>query len=115
MSVSDQTLVHLCSRNDWRTAQANGEYRAESLDSEGFIHCSRPNQILQVANSFYQGGRDLVLLWIDPALVEPEIRWDPVGNETFPHIYGPINLSAIVGVSDFPADPDGIFRRIEKP
>jgi uncharacterized protein (DUF952 family) len=115
MSASKRFLVHLCRREDWQAAFASGEYRAGSLTSEGFIHCSRPDQILQVANRYYQGLRDLVLLWIDPDQVQPEIRWEAVGEESFPHIYGPLNLSAVVSVVDFTPDEEGVFRQFEVP
>ena len=113
MSGERQFIVHLCSRQEWQAGQEKGEYRADSLETEGFLHNSTPSQILWVANQFYQGESDLVLLWIDPALVEAEIRWDIVEEGTFPHIYGPLNLSAVIAVSDFSADEDGVFRQVE--
>jgi uncharacterized protein (DUF952 family) len=94
-------LVHLCQRPAWEQAQARGEYRAPSLDSEGFIHCSRPEQVQRVALRFYQAMPELVLLWIDAERVLPEIRWEAADGETFPHIYGPLNLEAVVSVQDY--------------
>jgi uncharacterized protein (DUF952 family) len=115
MSVEKPFIVHLCSREDWQAAQKKGEYRPDSLDTEGFIHNSLPSQILWVANQFYRGEKDLVLLWIDPARVEAEIRWETVPDGTFPHVYGPLNLSAVVAVYDFPAGEDGVFRQVQGP
>jgi uncharacterized protein (DUF952 family) len=105
-------IIHLCPRQAWEEANKRGDYRADSLESEGFIHCSRPEQILQVANHYYQGLPDIVLLWIDPPKVKPEIRWEQSGEDIFPHIYGPLNLEAVVGVKDFPPDGDGIYRKL---
>ena len=102
-------IVHICSRQAWEAAQVQGEYKAPSLGSEGFMHCSRPNQVLGVANQFYRGVEGLVLLWIDPQKVDAEIRWEAADGETFPHIYGPLNLDAVVGVKDFEPDSDGRF------
>ncbi len=96
------TIVHLCPRMDWEAAQQAGAYRPTSLDTEGFIHCSRPEQIAGVAERFFQGQRDLVLLWIDPALVRAPIRWEATDGELFPHIYGPLNLDAVIRVTAFP-------------
>ena len=59
-------IVHLTTPAAWQTAQSAGEYRADSLATEGFIHCSRPDQIVEVANRYYRGRTDLLLLWIDP-------------------------------------------------
>jgi len=107
--ASDEFILHICTQQAWEQAQQAGKYSPPSLVSEGFIHCSRPEQIVPVANLFYRGTVDLVLLWIDPQKVEHEIRWEIVGEQLFPHIYGPLNLQAVCKVKDYPADPDGRF------
>lgn len=108
-------IVHLCHRQDWRQAQQNGVLRNASLQNEGFIHCSQPEQILEVANRFYRGLPDLTLLWLDPDKVSVEIRWETADGVQFPHIYGPINLEAIIDATSLNPDPDGTFRSIQLP
>jgi phosphopantothenoylcysteine decarboxylase/phosphopantothenate--cysteine ligase len=105
-------IVHICPREAWEAAQANGEYRAASLDTEGFIHCSRPDQALAVANRYYQGSQDLLLLWIKPKRLHSELRFDPVGEDSYPHIYGPLNLDAVNVVRPLEVDTDGAFRKL---
>ena len=104
-------LFHICSTMDWEAGQAVGAYTAGSLNTEGFIHCSLLSQILGVANNIYVGQTDLVLLVIDSAaLTESLIYEDSYDHgQEFPHIYGPVNLDAVVGVVDFPAGSDGRF------
>lgn len=113
-------IFHITSRRDWEAAQAKGEYTAESLQTEGFIHCSTPAQILPVAEKFYKGQSDLVLLMIEPALLTSTLNWEapsggtpppgvPAGDR-FPHVYGPINLDAVVNVFDFVFDSTGSFQ-----
>ncbi len=103
-------LFHMCARKDWEAAQEAGAYKTPSLESEGFIHCSRPEQIEGTANRYYQGAAGQVLLHIDPAKVQAEIRWEAsTGGETFPHVYGPLNLDAVVVVEDFVPNADGTF------
>jgi len=112
-------IYHLTSRQEWTAAQVRGEYRAESLESEGFIHCSTETQVLPVANTFYRGQQDIILLEINPVLLTSELRWEPpagapppsvpAGDE-FPHIYGPINLDAIVKVYDLEFKLDGSYK-----
>lgn len=104
-------LLHICPRGDWEKGQAAGAYRAASLETEGFIHCSLTRQVLGVADNVYSGQQDLVLLVIEPgALAVSLIYEDSYGHgDAFPHIYGPLNLSAVVDVVDFPAGPDGRF------
>jgi len=115
-------IVHICKRQDWDAAQEIGCYTPDSLSESGFIHCSRPEQVLSVANEFYSKYSGLVLLWIDREKVNAEIRWEaavglPIaGNQppadVFPHIYGTLNLEAVSSVSDFFPDDDGVFHSL---
>jgi uncharacterized protein (DUF952 family) len=102
-------ILHITTRPDWQAALEAGSYRADSLDSEGFIHCSTSEQIAATANRFYAGQSDLLLLHIDPELLAAELRWEPADGQDFPHIYGLINLDAVVGVESFGPDGDGVF------
>lgn len=103
-------ILHITSRNDWEQAVAAGVYRGDTLDSEGFIHCSASRQILGVAEAFYRGRNGLVLLEIDPERVVAPIRWEAIAApEPFPHIYGPLNVDAVVAVWDFEPLPGGSF------
>ena len=115
MDPGTKPIVHLCLQAQWEAAQATGEYRTSSLEEVGFIHCSRPEQILSVANSYFQKTDNLVLLWINPPRVESEIHWEVSDGQVFPHIYGPLNLVAVVAVSELSADVDGIFRMVSAP
>ena len=116
----DTYILHLASNNDWLAAVEKGAYRADSLSTEGFIHCSKPTQVVDVANRFYRGQPELVLLVIDPSKLESELKWEPpahpngeraaaVNDELFPHIYGPVNLDAVVRVIAFEPDASGNF------
>lgn len=103
-------LLHITDRNAARSAQQAGTYRADSLETEGFIHCSSLNQVVWVANQFYRGKTSLVLLVIDPDRVHAEIKYEAVeGVGAFPHLYGELNADAIVQVVDFPPNADGLF------
>jgi uncharacterized protein (DUF952 family) len=108
-------IVHLCPLADWQEAQAAGEYRAASLQSEGFIHLSRPEQILWVANQFYPAQMGLALLWVKAAHLGQALRWEAVGEQVFPHLYGALPVQAVFGVVPFAPDPDGVFRKVTEP
>jgi uncharacterized protein (DUF952 family) len=111
----NNTILHATSQASWAAAQKAGAYIADSLAEAGFIHCSTPEQILRVANALYAGQRDLVLLVIDPSRLTAELRWEPgvdLEPELFPHVYGPINLDAVVRVADFEPDAEGKFTRL---
>ncbi len=104
-------ILHITTRGDWEAARTLGDYRLDTLDSEGFIHCSTPEQVLGPANALYRGQDDLVLLVIDPARLTAELVYEDCyeAGEAFPHVYGPLNLDAVVGVVPFPSLPDGSF------
>ena len=112
-------IYHITSRSAWNEARSRGDYRAESLETEGFIHCSTEEQLVPVAQKFYPGQQGLLLLVIEPALLESDLKWEPPADnvpppgvpegDLFPHIYGPINLDAIVKVFDLESSPDGKY------
>lgn len=109
MSRLPEFIHHICARTEWQAAQQEGEYRAVSLDTEGFIHFSRQEQVQNTANNYYSGVQDLVLLKVEVTKLSSELRSDPVGEDEFPHLYGPLNMDAVVEVEDFPPQPDGSF------
>jgi uncharacterized protein (DUF952 family) len=105
-------ILHICGRSEWPPEDEH--YRAESLDEVGFIHCSDFGTVHLPANAVFAGRTDLVLLVIDPDLLDVPLRWeeaDPPGDNLpwFPHVYGPIARRAVVAVHDFPIQPDGTF------
>jgi uncharacterized protein (DUF952 family) len=103
-------IWHITKREQWEQAKLSQVYRCDSLDSEGFIHCSTPKQVINVANTLFSGQQGLVLLGIDSGKVQSDIRYEEVGStECFPHIYGPLNTEAVVEVLDFEPGVDGQF------
>ncbi len=104
-------ILHITNKADWLKAIEEGSYQADSLPSEGFIHCSTPAQITGVANRYYHGQHGLVVLVINASRVQAEIRQENLvgGPELFPHIYGPLNLEAVVRVSEIEPEADGTF------
>lgn len=107
-------IVHICDSQTWQSAQTAGEYCATSLQTEGFIHFSRPEQALDTANRYYTGQQGLLLLWINPATLRAELRWENSHGEVYPHLYGPLNLDAVLQALPFPPDADGVFRSLPK-
>ena len=108
---SQSTLIlHTTTPADWAQAQRVGQYIAESLMSEGFIHCSTPAQIADTANRHYTGQRNLILLHIDPTKLTAPLEYEPANGQYYPHIYGPINLDAVQSTSAYEPDAAGIFQ-----
>lgn len=104
-------ILHITTKEAWETAVSRQTYTGDTLESEGFIHCSDLHQIVGVANNFYRGQHGLVLLVIDPGRLTANVVYEDLYNagQAFPHIYGPLNLDAVVKVVDFPPQKDGTF------
>jgi uncharacterized protein (DUF952 family) len=107
-----ELIYHVTARRAWEAAQKSGKYEADSLAGQGFIHCSKVDQVLRVANNIFKGQPGLVLLVIDTGKLTSPLKWEPgedLATEVFPHVYGPVNLEAIQNVLDFEPGPDGTF------
>jgi uncharacterized protein (DUF952 family) len=111
-------VLHITTRKDWENALSAGEYTALSLQNEGFIHCSTLKQTIDTANVFFKGQKGLALLCVDETKLNRQLKYeDPTGGgqhdpsvgKLFPHVYGPINLDAVIKVVDFPSNEDGSF------
>jgi uncharacterized protein (DUF952 family) len=96
-------IFHVASRSDWEQALRSGVYttssRGRTLEQEGFLHAARGEQVADVVDRFYADVTEpLVLLEIDTDLLGVPWQEDHVDHDTFPHIYGPLAPSAVVGV-----------------
>ena len=100
-----ERIFHIATAADWRCALDSGSYTTStvgrSLAEEGFIHASRRDQVQGVFDRYYRGlGEPLVLLTIDTTrLGDAEVVPEPVGDDTYPHVYGPIDRRAVVDVT----------------
>lgn len=101
-------IFHITTPEAWQKAKNLGKYQTKSLETEGFIHCSTQSQILTIANTFYANYTQLILLKIDVDQLISEVKWESPNHpnsiikhdinhrEQFPHVYGVINLKAII-------------------
>jgi len=90
-------IYHLADAADVEKLAKTGRYSAPSLDSEGFIHCCSSTQLPGVIQRYYIDAEQLVLLYINPNLLDKELVLENTvgGTELFPHIYGDIIHDAI--------------------
>ncbi|GAB3786637.1 DUF952 domain-containing protein [Nocardioides ungokensis] len=99
-------IFHIATLSDWDSAQQSGAYTTSTLgvtlEQEGYIHASRADQWEGVRAAFYSEVTEpLVLLEIDTDLLAVPVVEEvpaPGMTETFPHVYGAIPPSAVVGV-----------------
>ncbi len=106
-------LYHIAKRSDWETSRAAGEYTVSTinkkLDEIGYIHLSFARQVKMVADFLYGGQEDLVLLHIDPDKLIHEIKVEGIADssEKFPHLYGALNIDAVVSANSYTEGRDG--------
>jgi uncharacterized protein (DUF952 family) len=104
-----QTVFKLVDRASWQAAAASGSFDGSAVDArDGFIHFSTAAQVRETAARHFAGQRDLLLVAIDASALGDALRWEPSrGGALFPHLYGPLPLSAVRGVSDVGVDDAG--------
>jgi uncharacterized protein (DUF952 family) len=94
-------IYHVATLADWQQAQETGTYSTSTygrtLEEEGFIHAARHDQVPVVRDRFYADVTEpLVVLEVDTDRLEAEVRDEEVGDEIYPHVYGPIPTTAVV-------------------
>ncbi|GEM_PF-1607785 len=93
-------IYHISTASAWKAQQENAQYRDPSLEAEGFIHTSETEQIHGVLDRYFKDQSGLVVLMIDALLLGSPLKYEasPINGELYPHVYGPINKSSIIGV-----------------
>lgn len=95
------TIYHIVLPEVWAQFNEKDFYEAESLQTEGFIHCSFAEQIDGVLQRYYKGVEKVLLLTIEPEKLTSKLVNEPsTNNEIYPHIYGQINREAIVEIKE---------------
>ncbi len=93
-------IYHLTQKKNWDEALIHGFYDAPSLYNEGFIHCSEKEQVAASLNRYFKDQSEIVVLTIDKAKLHAKLQYDfsTSLNQNFPHIYGPLNIDAVIDV-----------------
>src|SRR4051812_1180410 len=117
---ADMRIYHVATLADWQQAQETGSYTTStygrSLEDEGFIHAARHDQVPIVRDHFYADVTEpLLVLEVETDLLEAEVRDEEVGDEIYPHVYGPIPTSAVVAWRPARLPPIELGRRAPAP
>jgi uncharacterized protein (DUF952 family) len=94
-------IYHVTTAEEWQSAKEKGAYTSPSLQAEGFIHCSSDNeQVIGVLQRYFAGRKNLLRLSIDTDKLSSRFvyEWSPSTADTFPHVYGPIDIAAVIDV-----------------
>ena len=95
-------IYHVVTAMNWQKSVQQGFYEADSLVVEGFIHTSKAGQVAGVLERYYKDQSNLLLLHIDETKLTAPLKYElaPSVNEEFPHIYGRLNVDAVVKVEN---------------
>ena len=94
-------IYHVALPADWAKYKGRPSYQTESIQSEGFIHCSYSNQLSGVLKRYFSNAAKVVVLTIDTEKLRSKlIAETSTGGDTFPHIYGRLNHDAIVSADE---------------
>ena len=108
-------IYHITQRMAWEQAKTEGSYEPEGYASDGFIHCSTHEQLLNTAHCYYANAQDLVVLCIDPGKTTSTVKYENTsgGTELFPHLYGILNLDAVLAVPELTRNDAGDWQMPE--
>ena len=102
-------IYKICPASAWREAERQGVYRGSADDlRDGYIHFSTAPQVPETARKHFFGQTALFLVEIDGDVLGDALRWERSRNdELFPHLYGELDLGAVIAVRDLHARSDG--------
>lgn len=94
-------IYHIATSEDWNLHLTNATYEPQAFSKEGFIHCSKKEQVPGVLQRHYSGAKNLILLHIEESKLTALLKYEEATNgELFPHVFGQINKEAIVTVEN---------------
>ena len=102
-------VYKICSARLWREAERTGRFVGAGIDlADGFIHLSAADQVAGTAAKHFFGQSDLVLVAIVGDALGPSLKWEVSrGGALFPHLYGPLPLTAVRWTKPLPLDANG--------
>jgi uncharacterized protein (DUF952 family) len=108
--MSDDVIYHMCRADEWVMALESGRYNGSSQDrADGFIHFSTRDQVWTSAARHRRGQDGILLLAVDAKALGDALKWEPSrGGQLFPHLYGPLDIGAVIETTPLPLDDEGI-------
>jgi uncharacterized protein (DUF952 family) len=108
-SGGDPFIYLLLAGEDYEKAAAAGSLVPPSLEKEGFVHAMAAGLINKVANKRFTNAADVRLLVVALDRIAPEVKWEPAGGDLYPHIYGPLNMDAVLKAVPVAKNAAGVF------
>jgi len=105
-----EKIYHITTKPAWESIKIVGKYTPEGFAKEGFIHFSFADQVAGTAARYYEDVPDLIVLVVDQEKLRAEVRVEQAPNgSSYPHLYGELNLDAVIDVVPLPGSSNGIF------
>ena len=108
-AAMSQIIYKIAPEALWREAEKNGRFTGAPIDiADGFIHFSTATQARETAAKHFAGQTDLVLVAVDGAQLGDPLKYEVSrGGALFPHLYGVLDISAVLWVKPLPLGADG--------
>jgi uncharacterized protein (DUF952 family) len=107
--MTHKYIYLLSSSDDYQAALKEGHLQRDSLETEGFIHASPKDQLTRVANKYYKQVKKPLVLVVAVDKITPEVKWEPAAGSLYPHIYGALNMDAVVNALPTSLQDNGDF------
>lgn len=104
-----QFIYKITPEAPWREAEANGRFTGAPIDvADGFIHFSTAGQVRETAAKHFTGQTGLLLVAIDGSRLGAALKYEVSrGGALFPHLYGVLDMKAVLWVRPLPLGADG--------
>ncbi|MER2493158.1 DUF952 domain-containing protein [Catenovulum sediminis] len=109
VGLNDPFIYLIASEAEYQASQISGQIIRDSLQAEGFIHASPKSQLNRVANKFYKNTQSPLILVVDKTKITSPVKWEPAKGGLYPHIYGPLNIDAVVKTEAIALNESGEF------
>lgn len=106
------TIYKIVPEELWQQARDVGVFLGAAVDlADGFLHFSTASQLRETAARHFAGQADLLLVAIDADRLGEALVFEPSrGGDLFPHLYGPLNLDAVIWENPLPLGADGVHQ-----
>ena len=103
-------IFKICPEMLWQAAEKAGRFDGAPIDlADGYIHFSTADQVRETAAKHFAGQRDLLLIAVDAGPLGETLKWEVSrGGALFPHLYAPLDPSAVLWVNPLPLGADGV-------
>ena len=107
--MSAKTIYKVLSKELWSAAESAGQFEGAGIDlTDGYIHFSSDEQLVETVEKHFAGQTNLVLVAVNADALGDALKWEPSrGGALFPHLYEPLPMSAVSAVHDLPFGDEG--------